>query len=376
MKLNCNKELLLDIVNTVQKAVMTKGTIPILECIKIDAHGKGNILVTSYNTDICIEYYTECDVPMGGAVALTSKMFGEIVRKLPEGNVSLSVNEDNYVTKIKCGASEFNIQGLNANDFPSPPQIEEKYRFTLTQEKLKDLTRKTIAFTAQNEGKRPILTGMLFEIKNGFLNVVSSDGHRLAYVKEPLSEKLDDAKFIIPSQTIRELLKLLKDEGNVDIIVSERHILFDFGYFKLYTRLMDGEFLKYESLMSVTNTIITVADKKEITDCLERAMLLINEDAITSTNKRSPVRFNINNGRIDIACITGRGQVNDNVNLKSFKGEELMIGFNCRFILDALAVCDDDEVKLEFSTALGGCYVKPTNPDGMYSFMILPVRLN
>ncbi len=376
MKLNCNKELLLDIVNTVQKAVMTKGTIPILECIKIDAHGKGNILVTSYNTDICIEYYTECDVPMGGSVALTSKMFGEIVRRLPEGNVSLSVNEENYVTKIKCGASEFNIQGLNANDFPSPPQIEEKYRFTLTQEKLKDLTRKTIAFTAQNEGKRPILTGMLFEIKNGFLNVVSSDGHRLAYVKEPLSETLEDAKFIIPSQTIRELLKLLKDEGNVDIIVSERHILFDFGYFKLYTRLMDGEFLKYESLMSVSNTIITVADKKEITDCLERAMLLINEDAITSTNKRSPVRFNINNGRIDIACITGRGQVNDNVNLKSFKGEELMIGFNCRFILDALAVCDDDEVKLEFSTALGGCYVKPTNPDGKYSFMILPVRLN
>ena len=105
-------------------------------------------------------------------------------------------------------------------------------------------------------------------------------------------------------------------------------------------------------------------------------MLLINEDAITSTNKRSPVRFNINNGKIDIACITGRGQVNDNVNLKLYEGNELMIGFNCRFILDALAACDDDDVKLEFSTALGGCYIKPTNPDGMYSFMILPVRLN
>ena len=136
---------------------------------------------------------------------------------------------------------------------------------------------------------------------------------------------------------------------------------------------MDGEFLKYDSLMSVTNTIITIADKREITDCLERAMLLINEDAITSTNKRSPVRFNINNGINPYRY--GKTRY-DNVNLKLYEGNELMIGFNCRFILDALAACDDDDVKLEFSTALGGCYIKPTNPDGMYSFMILPVRLN
>ena len=375
MKLSCSKELLLDIVNTVQKAVSQKSAITILECIKIDAHGNGNVIITSYNTDICIEYEAQCDVTMGGEVALTSKMFGEIVRRLPDGTVNLSVNPENFVTKIKCGASEFNIQGLSAKEFSSPPVIEEKFKFKMDQTRLKDICRKTISFTAAAEGKRPILTGMLFEVKNQMMNIVASDGHRLALVKEEIKEDIPDSKFIIPAQTIRELLKLLKDDGEVDIIVSSRNVLFDFGYFQLYTRLMEGEFLKYESVMSVTNTIKTVVDKKEVTACLERAMLLISEDSVSASQRKSPVRLNIGNGRIDIACITGRGQVNDTVRV-NLEGGDLMIGFNCRFLLDALSACDDDSVRMEFSTALGGCYIKPINEEEMYSFMILPVRLN
>ncbi len=375
MKLSCDKELLMDIVNTVQKAISPKSALPILECMKIDAHGNGNIKVTGYNTDICIEYNTQCDVSMGGEIALTSKMFGEIVRRLPDGQVYISVNPQNNVTKIKCGVSEFNISGVDSREYPNPPELEEKLRFKLEQSTLKNIIRKTISFTAQAEGKRPILTGLLFEIKNNILNVVASDGHRLALVKEELKENIEDIKFIVPSQNIRELLKLLKDEEEVEIIVSSRHVLFEFENFSFYSRLMEGEFLKYEAVMQTTNSIITIVDKKEINACLERAMLLITEDAISSSSRRSPVRINIEEDSIDIACVTSRGQVNDSVNIKK-EGPNLEIGFNCRFLLDALASCDEDFVKMEFSTALGGCFVKPLDENLMYSFMVLPVRLN
>lgn len=375
MKLNCDKELLMDIVNTVQKAISPKSVLPILECIKIDAHGNGNIKVTGYNTDICIEYNTQCDVTMGGEIALTSKMFGEIVRRLPDGQVNIIVNNENNVTKIKCGVSEFNIQGVDSRDYPNPPELEEQLRFKLPQTVLKNIIRRTIAFAAAAEGKRPILTGLLFEIRNNVLNVVASDGHRLALVKEELKENVENTKFVIPAINIRELAKLLKDDEDVEIIVSTRHVLFEFENFSFYTRIMDGEFLKYDAVMATTNSIITTVDRREITACLERAMLLINEDAVSSSSRKSPVRLNIEDGIIDIACITSRGQVNDCVNVKK-EGGNLEIGFNCRFILDALAACDDDFVKMEFSTALGGCFVKPIDENQMYSFMILPVRLN
>lgn len=374
MKLSCSKELLMDIVNTVQKAISPKSVLPILECMKIDAHGNGNIKVTGYNTDICIEYNTVCNVEMGGEIALTSKMFGEIVRRLPDGQVYITVNPENKVTKIKCGVSEFNISGVESRDYPNPPELEEKLRFTLDQAVLKNIIRKTISFSAQAEGKRPILTGILFEIKNNVLNVVASDGHRLALVKEELKINIEDTKFIVPAQNIRELLKLLKDEEQVEIILSSRHVLFEFENFSFYSRLMEGEFLKYDAVMAATNSIICTVEKKEINACLERAMLLINEDAVSSSSRRSPVRINIDEDSMDITCITSRGQVSDSVNIKK-DGTNLEIGFNCRFLLDALASCDEDFVKMEFTTALGGCYVKPVDENLMYSFMILPVRL-
>ena len=188
MKLICDKNQLSEIINTVQKAISVKTTMPILECIKIDAEGDGNVVITGNNIDLCIEYNTKCQVSEGGTIALASKMFGEIIRRLPDGNVSINVNEDNNVTKIKSGASEFNIQGLSANEYPAPPILDELFRFTLTQNSLKKLIRKTISFVAVNEGKKPVLTGALFEIKNNYLNVVASDGHRLAVVKEELKE--------------------------------------------------------------------------------------------------------------------------------------------------------------------------------------------
>lgn len=375
MKLVCNKFQLVEIINTVQRAIAPKTALPILECIKIDANGDGNVVFTGNNIDLCIEYNTQCSVTEGGTIALASKMFGEIVRRLPEGDVTISVNPSNFVTKIKSGTSEFNIQGITPEEFPSAPILEEQFRFSLTQNKLKKLIRKTISFVAQNEGKKPVLTGALFEIKNNILNVVASDGHRLAVVKEEINNKIEDNKFIVPGMTLRELLKILKDEEEqVNIIVSDRTVLFDFGNYQVYSRLLDGEFLKYEAIVSAVNTINVVAEKRYIIDSLERALLLINEDISAKSENKVPVRFNIAYDKIEVSCVTGKGQVNDTVHV-DLEGGDLLIGFNCRFLLDALTACDEDKVKMEFSAPTSGCFIRSAGDDDSYIYMILPVRL-
>ncbi len=375
MKIVCNKPQLVEIINTVQRAIAPKTSLPVLECIKIDANGDGNVVFTGNNIDLCIEYNSQCSVLEGGTIALTSKMFGDIVRRLPEGDVTISVNPSNNVTKIKSGSSEFNIQGISPDEFPSAPVLDENFRFSLTQNILKKLIRKTISFVAQNEGKKPVLTGALFEIKNNYLNVVASDGHRLAVVKEEIKENTDNNKFVVPGATLRELLKILKDEEErVDIIVSDRTVLMDFGNYQVYSRLLDGEFLKYEAIISAVNTINVTAEKRYIVDSLERALLLINDDISAKSENKIPVRFNMAYNKIDVSCITGKGQVNDTVPVE-LDGGELIIGFNCRFLLDALSACDEDKVKMEFSAPTSGCFIKSSKEDDSYVYMILPVRL-
>ena len=363
MKLVCSKPQLIDVINTVQRAIAPKTALPILECIKIDANGDGNVVFTGNNIDICIEYNTKCTVTEGGTIAIASKMFGEIVRRLPEGDVTISVNPSNFITKIKSGSSEFNIQGIAPDEFPDAPILDEKFRFTLNEGSLKKLIRKTISFVAQNEGKKPVLTGALFEIKDNSLNVVASDGHRLAVVKEKIKETVNNYKFVVPGMTLRELIKILKDEeDSVNIIVSDRTVLFDFGYYQVYSRLLDGEFLKYDAIISAVNTINVVAEKRYIMDSLERAQLLINDDISAKSENKVPVRFNIAYDKIDVSCITGKGQVNDTVPVE-LDGGELIIGFNCRFLLDALSACDEEQVKMEFSAPTSGCFIRSVNND-------------
>ena len=375
MKFICNKENLMEIISTVQKAVTPKAAMPILECIKIDASADGNVVFTGNNIDLCIEYNGKCDVVEGGTIALTSRMFGEIVRSMPEGNVTISTDETNNITKIKNGASEFNIQGLSSNEYPAAPVLDEKFRFSLTQNILKKLIRKTISFISLNEGKKPVLTGALFDIKNSMLNIAASDGHRLAVVREEIKEDISDTNFVVPRTALSEMAKILKDDDEkVDIIVSDRHALFDFGDYQVYTRLLDGDFLNYEAIISVVNTINVVVEKKIIIDSLERALLLINDDISSKSDNRVPVRFNIAYNKIDVSCITGKGQVNDTVNAQ-IDGGDLIIGFNCRFLLDALNGCEDEKVKIELSAPTSGCFIRSTTGDNSYVYMVLPVRL-
>lgn len=373
MKIICSKLSLLEVINTVQKAVSSKSVMPILECIKLDADVNGDVILTGNNLDIAIEYKFTCDVSEGGSIAVNSKMFGEIVRRLPEGDVFINVNESNNVITIKCLNSEFNIQGMESGEYPAVPAIDEDYRFSISQEKLKKMIRKTIFAVSQNESRRPILTGALFDINTGSLNVVATDTYRLAIVTETVDSPLENKKFVIPGLTLRELLKVLKDDDEkLDIIVSKRHAMFDFGNFKVTTRLLEGEFIKYEPILKTPNNIYVTVNIKDFSESLERASLLINDD-MTAKAEKVPVRLNISLDKIEITCMTGKGMVHDIVDA-GVNGDDIEIGFNHRYLLEALRACEEEKVKMEFSNPRSSCFIR-SEEDASFTYMVLPVRL-
>ena len=376
MKLVCSNTVLNDIVNTVQKAISAKSSHPILECIKIDAQSDGHVVVTANSIELCIEYTTEIIVYEIGTIALPSKIFGEIVRRLPEGEVKITTDEKNYITDIECEQSKFNIQGMGAEDFPDVPIVDEEYRTKISQKELKQIIRKVFPFISVIETRKPILTGALFDFKGDKLSVVGTDSHRLAVINVPIEMNTLPKKFVVPGSTLAKVNQLLSDEDDltVDIIVSDKNILFDFGSFQVYSRLLDGEFLKYEVILSASNSIKVVAEKQKIVNSLERANLIINDDLSSKTENKMPVRLNISYNKIEISCKTVKGYVNDTVEVQQ-DGGDLLIGLNCRFMLDALNACDDENVIMEFSAPTSGCFIRPEDGSDKYTFMVLPVRL-
>ena len=373
MKIIYAKNDLAEIISTVQKAVSTKAINPILECIKIDAFNDGRIMFTANNLDICIEFTAECEVTENGSIALSSRMFGDIIRRLSGDEVDMHVNHLNNVTTIKCGKSEFNIQGLDSNEYPAVPEFSETYRFSLTQGKLKKMLRKTLYAVSQNEAKKPILTGALFEIDTGVLSVVTTDTYRLAIIREVVDSSLTPTSFVVPGYTLREILKVLKDgDEPVDIIVGDRHVMFDFGSYRVITRLLDGKYINYRPVLNTPNSITVRANARDLTDSLERAALIIDDD-MTAKAEKLPVILNITADKIEITCMTGRGKVYDAVEVNA-SGDDLEIGFNHKLLLDALRACDDEDIKLEFSNPRSSCFITSDN-DSSYTFMILPVRL-
>lgn len=375
MKFISSKQQLLKIINTVQKAVSSKSIMPILECIKLDADASGTLTVTGNNLDLCIEYTDTCNIEEGGSIALSSRMFGEIIRRLPDEAVSVNVNEENNVTTIKCDKSEFNIQGLSGFEYPAVPEVRETYRFSIGQSVLKKMIKKTIFAVSQNEARKPILTGSLFEIETGVLSIVSTDGYRLAICKETVNSSLTDKKFVIPGLTLREVFKVLEDdeEKTVDIIVSDRHVMFDFENYKVVTRLLEGEYINYKPVLMTPNSIVVIANTMALSESLERASLLINDD-ISAKAEKVPVRLNIVMDKIEITCMTGKGKVHDVVDV-SLSGEDIEIGFNHKYLLEALRACEEEEIKMEFSNPRSSCFIRSSGTDDSYTFMILPVRL-
>ena len=369
MKIVCEKEKILKAINSVTKAVASKTTMPILEGILIQTNDK-EVKLTTYDLEIGIEYIIDADVREQGATVVNAIMFSEIIRKLPDTEINISLNEKNLLV-IECEGSLYKLATMNPEEFPELPQINVEKSIDIEQNVLKEMIRKTI-FAVSTEENRPIFTGCLFEIKNNKLNVVAVDGFRLAWKSKFLQNSSNDFTAVIPGRTLNEVNKIILDSfDNIKIGVAKNQALFEMENCKLVTRLLDGEFLNYSSVIPENWETRVRVNKNIIQNCFER-ISLISASSIEK-EKKYPVKVSVDIGKVTISCTNQTGDAKEEMYV-STEGQNLEAGFNPKYFLDALRAIDDEEIFIDFGTSISPCIIRPVD-DGDYIYMILPIRL-
>ena len=366
MKIICNKSALLTGVNTVLKAVPARTTMPILECILIDTTS-GVIKLTANDMDLGIETTVDGDVLDKGCIALEAKLFSEIVRKLPDSEVTIET-DDNNKALIKCEKAKFNIAGKDGEDFVALPEIEKTHFITLSQFSLKEIIRQTIFSISDNESNR-MMSGELLQIDQDQLRLVSLDGQRISIRKISLKESYDPIKAVIPGKTLNEISKILSGDMDDDVRIyfTDRHVLFEFDQTVVVSRLLEGEYFQIDKMISSDyNTKITI-NKKELQGCIERASLLIRE------SERKPIIINVTDGSMEMKIQSAMGSMNEDIDI-SKEGRDIMIGFNPKFIMDALRVIDDEEITMYLVNPKAPFIIK--NDEQSYIYLVLPISFN
>ncbi len=366
MKIICSKLELLQGVNTVLKAVPAKTTMPILECILIDTTD-GHIKLTANDMELGIETKIKGDILDKGKIALEAKLFSEIVRKLPDSEVTIQT-DDNFRALIKCEKAKFNIAGKSGDDFSYLPEIERNQMVVLSQFSLKEIIRQTIFSIADNENNR-LMTGELFEINGNELKVVSLDGHRISIRKIELKEEYNHIKVVVPGKTLNEVSKILTGgiEDNVHIFFTGRHIVFEFDDTIVVSRLIEGEYFRIEQMLSSDYETKISINKKELQSCIERASLLVKE------GDKKPIIMNILDDSMELKINSFIGSMNEDIDIMK-TGKDLMIGFNPKFILDALRVIDDENIDIYMINPKAPCFIR--DEEQKYIYLILPVNFN
>lgn len=365
MKFTCQKEALMEAINTVQRAVAIRTTSQVLSGILIKAdkllHLTGNDLA------LAIEYSMEAMVDEEGSIVLDHRIFSEIVRRLPEDIVRIETDKLCHTT-ITSGQSVFQIMGMPHEEYPAIPEITHEKAAVIPQMQLKSMIQQTLFAVSTNE-TRLILTGSLMEIGEGGMNLVSVDGYRLAFRREPLPYEGEIFRFVVPGKTLSELSKILREtDENVSCYVGKNAVQFEMEQCKVYSRLLEGDFLNYEQIIPKDHDIRVVTAVRPLMDAIERTALVITSEAA-----KYPLKFKIEEEAIRLSCITQTGMVQDEVRC-NMVGDPIEIGFNHRYFLDALKACDDDMAVLEFSNPLSPCVIRPSEGD-RYLYLVLPVRL-
>lgn len=366
MKIICSKSELLQGVNTVLKAVPAKTTMPILECILIDTTD-GQIKLTANDMELGIETKIKGDILDKGKIALEAKLFSEIVRKLPDSEVTIQTDE-NFRALIKCEKAKFNIAGKSGDDFSYLPEIEKNQMVVLSQFSLKEIIRQTIFSIADNENNR-LMTGELFEINGNEMKVVSLDGHRISIRKIELKEDYNHIKVVVPGKTLNEVSKILTGgiEDYVHMFFTGRHIVFEFDDTIVVSRLIEGEYFRIEQMLSSDYETKISINKKELQSCIERASLLVKEA------DKKPIIMNILDDSMELKINSFIGSMNEDIDITK-TGKDLMIGFNPKFILDALRVIDDENIDIYMINPKAPCFIR--DEAQKYIYLILPVNFN
>lgn len=364
MKIICNKNELLKGVNTVMKAVPSKTTMPILQCILVDA-SSDKIKLTANDMELGIETTIDGTVYEKGIVALEAKLFSEIIRKLPDSDVILSSDLINNTT-IVCEKAKFSIMGKDGEDFSYLPYVERDYHFSVSQFTLKELIRQTIFSIALNDSNK-VMTGELFELNNSELKVISLDGHRISIRRVELKSECESKKAIVPGKTLTEISKILSGgtEDIVDIFFTDNHIVFEFDNTIVVSRLIEGNYFRVSQMLSNDYDTKVTINKKEFLDCIDRATLMIKE------GDKRPIILNITDGIMELKISSQIGTMNELIDIK-LEGKNIKIGFNPKFLMDALRVIDDEEIDIYYMNPKAPCFIR--DADQNYIYLILPVN--
>ena len=369
MKFVCYKDTILKALNSVVKGVASKTTMPILEGILIQTNDN-EIKLTTYDLEIGIEYTMKCDILEQGNTVVNATMFTEIIRKLPDSEINISLGENNLLI-IECEGSLYKLATMNPDEFPELPKIEIENSIVLEQSALKNMIRRT-SFAVSNDENRPIFSGCLFEIKENKLNVVAIDGFRLALRKLNLPVQVNDFKAVIPAKTLNEVMKILSDSfEEVKIGVSKNQALFEMENCKLVTRILDGEFLNYNSVIPTNWQTKVRVNRENLLNSFERISLI--SSSIIEKEKKYPVKVSVDIGKMTISCTNQTGDAKEEVYI-STEGQFLETGFNPKYFLDCLKAIDEEEVIIEFGSNISPCLVKSIENDD-YIYMVLPIRL-
>lgn len=366
MKFECNKADLLYGVTTVSKAVPSRTTMSILECILIDA-SKGQITLTANDMELGIETVIEGSIIEKGIIALDAKLFFDIVRKLPDSVVVVETDINNKTT-ITCEKAKFNIIGKSGEDFSYLPTIERTQSIVLTQFSLKEIIRQTIFSIGDNDNNK-VMSGELFEIRDNMLKVVSLDGHRVSLRNIELKNNYDSKKVIVPGKTLSEVSKILSGDTDKDVSIffTDKHILFEFEKTIVLSRLIEGEYIRIDAMLSNDYETKVSVNRKELLNCIDRATLLVKE------GDKKPIIINIADDYMELKINSIIGSLNESIDAEKV-GKDIMIGFNPNFMIDALKVIDDEIVDIYLVNPKAPCYIRDSK--GSYVYLVLPVNFS
>ena len=368
MKFNCSQQTLAKALNTVSKAVSTRTTLPVLKGILLEAKADGTLTMTASDLEISIRKKIEAEVTEEGSAVVVSKLFGDIIRKLPNEQVFIEETEENSVL-IKTNSSEFTVVGLPVDEFPKIKEKEEATENLVFDKNLfREMVRKT-SFAASIDEAKGILVGILTEINQDNVTMVALDGFRLALAKEKMTGAGEN-KFIIASRIMNEISKIVSDDEtdeDIKIALSQKRTVFNIGNTEVTLRLMEGEYIKYRDIIPKENQINVIVGKEVLQESIERASLLAKE------GKNNLIKISIKNNLLTITSRSEEGNVKEEIVMEK-TGDDLEIGFNSKFILDVLKAVDDEEISMQFQTGTAPCVVRPVTGDA-YEYLILPVRI-
>lgn len=366
MKFSCEKILLQSAIAVTSRAVAQKSSIPALEGLLL--HVDSGLTVSGYNMQTGIRTKVSADVVSGGDIVLNARLFGDIIRRMPDDVVTVSV-DDRQTVHLSCGDANFDILGLSAADYPDLPEVEDEYAMSIQQKTLRAMIEE-VAFAVSTNESRPVHTGALFEISDAGLTMVAVDGFRLAVRREKLENMEGGAfSFVAPGSALSEVKGICADtEDLATVTLGRRHILFEVGDTELICRRLEGEFLDYKNAIPRKNPITLIADTKSLIESIDRVSVVISDKL------KSPVRCLFECDKVTLTAKTGNGESRDVCRL-SGDGGGLEIGFNNRYLMEALRYAPADTVKIELNTGVSPAVIVPVEGEENFLYMVLPVRL-